>query len=502
MAASACEERPVQSGKGRSKQPRQTKAMKKGLLLDSVGPSLLRTLDSYPIPHFFHDNCELLPPTDNFLSAPQHHPRLSRSTSSENGSSDSSRTLVDHIPGSDTPSDHTLGASGYPKLRERRSLPFLRRRPRSCTKAPKHDPDFSTRQIVEALALRYGTVSHMGMLDRSYRFFVNKSHIAAICYKIINHVAIVSGDPLCEYTRFDSVLDEFATYRKEHSLDIAFMGASEAFAKYARQRNWNTMQFGVERVLNPCTNDVLLERSSKRVITQNRQLLNPDKGGITLGVYVPASGEDTAFQAELMSIYDSWREQRNQSRTTSQAFITVYNPFDYPNLMTFIYTRAADGTVNGFAALRRIGTHNGYHIDPCIAAPGAPKGISDLLNYAAMALLHHINISYLSLGYEPLTELGEVTGMSPTLERLTRSLYHHTYQRLPIHGKKAYHDKLRPDPCQESGLYVIFPAGMPGVRQMVAMAHMANISIRKLIRTKAENSPGDFGRQNEVKDEK
>ncbi|KAK1146783.1 hypothetical protein N8T08_002544 [Aspergillus melleus] len=404
--------------------------------------------------------------------------------------------------GSDIPSDHTLGKPRYPTLRERRSLPFLRRRPRSSAKTPKHEHehDFSTRRVVEALALQYGTVSHMGMLDRSYRLFVNKSHTAALCYKILNHVAIVSGDPLCEPTRFDSVLDEFASYRKEHSLGIAFMGASEAFAKYAQQRNWNTMQFGVERVLNPCTNDVLLERSSKRVIVQNRQLLNPDKGGITLGLYVPASGEDAAFQSVLMSIYDSWREHRNQSSTTPQAFITVYDPFDYPNLMTFIYTRAADGTVNGFAALRRIGTHNGYHIDPCIAAPGAPKGISDLLTYAAMALLHHSNISYLSLGYEPLTELGEVTGMSPTLERLTRSLYHHTYQRLPIHGKKAYHDKLRPDPCQESGLYVIFPAGMPGMRQMVAMAHMANISIRKLVRTKVENSPGDSGRQKEVKD--
>ncbi|PLB49825.1 hypothetical protein P170DRAFT_456319 [Aspergillus steynii IBT 23096] len=472
MAVPPCEDkRPVKPAKGRTKQPKQHRTTKKALLLDSVGPQLLKTLNSYPKPDTYNHNCGS-PPTDSSFFLQPRPSRLSRSASSDNGRSDN------------TTFEHTPKQSKYPILRERRSLPFLKRKPQPSRRIQDYNPDANTRRIIEYLAARYGTVSHMGMLDRSYRFFLNKAHTAALCYKILNHVAIVSGDPLCESSQIDNILDEFTSYRKKHSLDLAFMGASESFAKYARQRNWNTMQFGVERVLNPRTNDVLLERSSKRVIVQNRQLLNPQKGGITLGVYVPASGEDARFQSELIA-------------TTSQAFITVYNPFDFPKLMTFIYTRASDGTVNGFAALRRIGTNNGYHIDPCIAAPGAPKGISDLLTYAAMALLHHGDISYLSLGYEPLPELGEVTGMSSTLERLTRSLYHHTYQRLPIHGKKAYHDKLRPDACQESGLYVIFPAGMPGVRQMVAMAHMANISIRKLVRTKGDSPPVDSARQSE-----
>ncbi|KAA8649312.1 hypothetical protein EYZ11_007051 [Aspergillus tanneri] len=478
------------STKGRVKPPKQPKAAKKELLLDTVGPFLMQQLDEHPkpdhphlysLPWFSQPNGQLFP------HHTPHHVRLSRSNSSDRSSSNSSHTLVDASSLSDTPSDRHSGRSSSPALREPRTFSFLKRRRRPVTM--DENPD-TQRQIVESLAARYGSVSHMGMLDRSYRFFVNKDQTGALCYKVLNHVAIVSGDPLCEPDQFDAILDEFARYRKRHSWELAFMGASEVFAKYARKQRWNTMQFGVERVLNPRTNDVLLERSSKRVLVQNRQLLHPDKGGITLGVYVPAYSEDLAFQSELMAIYDAWREQRNQSATsTSQAFITVYNPFDFPNLMTFLYTRGPDGTINGFAALRRVGANNGYHIDPCIAAPGAPKGITDLLTYAAMALLHRADVSHLSLGYEPLTELGEISGMSLTLERITRSMYHHTYQRLPIRGKKAYHDKFRPDASQESGLYVVFPAGAPGIRQMLAIAHMANISIRKLMRTKIESNP-------------
>jgi lysylphosphatidylglycerol synthetase-like protein (DUF2156 family) len=328
----------------------------------------------------------------------------------------------------------------------------------------------------------------MVILDRSYIFFVNKDRTGALCYKVQNKIAIVAGDPLCEPYLFPDILDEFKAYRKQFHWGIAFMGASDTLAKYARQEHWTTLQFGVERVLNPMTNDVLMERSGKRIIVQNKQLLNPDKGGITLGVYAPANGTDQSLQSELMAIYESWRHQRNRAAAAAQAFITVYNPFDFPNLMIYIYTRGPDGVANGLAALRRVGADEGYHIDPCIAAPGAPRGISDLLEYAAMALLNKMDVSYLSLGYEPLATLGDVSGLPLPIEKITRSLYRHTFQRLPIGGKKAYYDKFRPDPFLDSELYLVFPSGVPGLRHMLAMVHMANISIRKLVRSEAKSA--------------
>lgn len=343
--------------------------------------------------------------------------------------------------------------------------------------------DFSTMAAIQRLTAQYGRVAHMGILDRSYRFFVNTMCTAALSFKVQNGVAIVGGDPLCGNDMVPGLLAEFSTYRRKHRWDIAFMGASESFIRdFAQPRGWTTIRFGTERVLNPQTNEVLLERGGKRIAVQNRQLLHPQKGGVTLGVYAPiVHGTDTQLQSDLVAIYDAWRAERNNS-SGPQAFITVYDPFALPDLMTFVYSRGPDGQINGFAALRRLGS-GGYHVDPCIAAPNSPKGISDLLIVATMSLLHRAGVSYLGFGFEPCHALSleDITGMPGPVAALTRDLYGHTFQRLPIHGKKAYHDKFRPDTSQDCGLYLVFPRAVPGPRHMLGMVHMANISLRKIL---------------------
>lgn len=477
------------------------------LLLDEVGDCLLGRLFSQPKPSPSSCPCCLpnLSVTDHFRSVltPSSSasasidnvaPKLSGTRSRSNSSSTSSRTLLE--TNNTTAAYRFLGAhhataachSSLESLKLKLERPSLgiRARPRKHPSVLTLN-DFSNREAIEVLAAQYGRVSHMGMLDPSYSFFINKTRSAALSFKVQDKIAIVSGDPLCEPEHFTDLLAEFEEYRRQYHWGIAFLGASSVFVNYARERNWTTLQFGTERVLNPMTNEVLLEKCGKRILVQNKQLLNPKKGGVALGLYVPSYEEDLSLQDELVAVYDSWRLERNRTATT-QAFITVYDPFSLPDLMTYIYTRGPDGAPNGFAALRKIGANQGYHIDPCIAAPGAPKGISDLLIFAAMSLLNRAGVSYLSLGFEPLHDFGEITGMSPLVEKLTRALYHHTFQRLPIGGKKAYHDKFKPDELQESGLYLVFPSGVPGPREMVAMTHMANIKIRRLVFADSKSS--------------
>lgn len=342
--------------------------------------------------------------------------------------------------------------------------------------------NFSAMAAIQRLTAQYGRVAHMGILDRSYHFFVNTTRTAALSFKVQSGVAIVGGDPLCESDMVPGLLAEFTVYRRKHHWGIAFMGVSESFVQeFAQPRGWATIRFGTERVLNPQNNDVLLERGGKRIAVQNRQLLHPQKGGVTLSVYAPAvHGADMQLQSDLVAIYDAWRAERN-TFSGPQAFITVYDLFALPDLMTFIYSRDPDGQINGFAALRRLGD-NRYHVDPCIAAPNSPKGISDLLIVATMSLLHRVGISYLGFGFEPCHALSreDITGMPRPIAALTRDLYEHTFQRLPIRGKKAYHDKFRPDTAQDCGLYLVFPTAMPGPRHMLGMVHMANISLRKI----------------------
>ena len=345
---------------------------------------------------------------------------------------------------------YQMGAYG---ARKASSKAASRRSPNTFTLG-----DFAAIDALKALAERYGRVSHMGILDPNYTFFINKARDAALYYKVKNNVAVIGGDPLCEPELYPEVLKEFATYRKQHKLGVTFLGASEEFTKYAKTQKWVTMQFGVERVLNPLTNPLLLGKggkTAKRMTSSNKQLLDPKRGGLTVEVYSPSVARRPELQEQLVSIYEAWREHRNRSGIP-QAYITVFDPFALPDLMTYIYTKDREGKPNGFAALRKLCTNDGFHIDPCIGHPDAPKGITDLLVFSAMALLNKAGISYLSLGFEPLDDLGEITGMPKSISKLTRVVHREVFSGLKVGGKKEYHAKFKPDEAQESGLYLVF----------------------------------------------
>lgn len=340
--------------------------------------------------------------------------------------------------------------------------------------------DFAALSALEELIGRYGRVSHMGILDKSYTFFITEDRKAALYYKVKDKIAVVGGDPLCDPSLFPQILSEFEKYRKKQGLGIAFLAAGETFVEYARKENWTTMCFATERVLNPMTNAVLQGTAGKSIVRTSKNLLDPKKEGITLEVYTPRLGKSPRLQQQLVAVYEEWRDHRNGEKR-NQAYITVYDPFALPELMTYIYTKDRSGTPNGFAALRILGANKGYHLDPYVATPGAPKGITDLLLYGAMSLLNIAKISYLSLGYEPLDDLGEITGIPKVVAKMSRKVHKRIFQGLHVAGKKGYHDKFRPDEAQQSNLYLVFPPGIPSLRHMTAIVHIANIKIHRVI---------------------
>jgi hypothetical protein len=98
-----------------------------------------------------------------------------------------------------------------------------------------------------------------------------------------------------------------------------------------------------------------------------------------------------------------------------------------------------------------------------------------------MALLNATGCAYLSFGYEPLTKPGEIFGMPRWLENLTRKAFASVCKGLKVAGKKRYYDKWRPDEEQRTGLHLVFPAGTPGVQDMIAVMHFSNISLKCLV---------------------
>lgn len=339
--------------------------------------------------------------------------------------------------------------------------------------------DFKRLEAINALIARYGSVSHMSVRDPSYSFWLNKTRTAAVHFKLLNKVAVLAGDPLCALSAMPSTLEEFERYCRKAGWKTSVIGASAALMEIAKLKKWPVMRFGTEVVINPMTNEVLLGTSGKRTVTQCRQLLDPAKGGLSLHVYVPQKGRDPILEASLTKIYDDWRGDRNTNRDC-QAFITVFDMFALPNLMTFIYTRAGDGQINGFAALRMM-ANNGYHIDPFIQSAEAPRGTSDLLIFASLAFLHTLGVPYLGLGHEPVSEPDVLYNMPSLVISATRRIYRHIFGRLPVGGKETFNARWKPDEEQCAGLYLIFVGKKtPSPKHLLAMTHFANISLRSV----------------------
>ncbi|CAH0038528.1 unnamed protein product [Clonostachys solani] len=326
----------------------------------------------------------------------------------------------------------------------------------------------------------YSRTAHMGILDPSYDVFTSEYGHGALIYKVQNRTAVITGDPLCPVSHFDQLLKEFQCKKQ---LKLAFMGIGQQFAEYAADKGWTTMHFGRERVLNPLTNKVLRQLSGKRMVAQSRRLLDPKRIGLVADIYCPGrSGRDSTLEAEIQSLYDAWRMERNsKNEGGNQAFVTEYDLFSDPDIALYLYIRDREGSVVGLAVLRSLGATCGFHLDPCIASPTAPSGVTDLLPILSMILLRGTGIAYLSFGYEPFPEICDISGQRKLKASLTRWGYRRVLETVNVGGKVSYHDKFHPDENLESDLYTVIPKGSLQVQQSAAIMHVANIKLRRLL---------------------
>jgi hypothetical protein len=326
-------------------------------------------------------------------------------------------------------------------------------------------------ELLEQLMAENGRSTHAAFLDASYSIYIPDDRQCAICFKVSNNVAVMYGDPLCASQQMGRVFETFKGFCKRQGWRVAVVGAGPVLADHGRRRQWAIMEFGVENVLNPKTNPGV----GKTINRGNRRLA---KEGVKLSVYCPAEGRRPELEAALMKVYDDWRESRIR-RNVPQAYSTVINPFTYTS-SKHLYTTGPDGIPNSWACLMRLGSRSGYLIEPCIAADGAPGGITEFLTTNAMRILKDERCDYLTFGLAPLPEMGEISGMTSFVADTTRSLYQTTFEALSLGGKVAFHEKFKPDEDQRSPLYLIFPSGARHMNSSKAVLDVTHISVSEV----------------------
>lgn len=333
----------------------------------------------------------------------------------------------------------------------------------------------TTEEQLEFFLARYGQAAQMGARDPSYLAFINNAGDGALLYKISHQTAVITGDPLCPAHVVLPIIHEFQRHNRERKLGTAIVGASEALADLGHMEQWISMKFGVERFLNPLTNPLLTGARGKRTIQKCRQLT---KAGFTLELYHPSKQRRPDLEEEITRIYDNWRLLRN-NKFKAQAFMTVYDLRAFPNLMIYAVIRNTEGRAVGFAAMRQIAC--GFHLDPVVVIPDAPKGIADLLIVEILKLSRMNKVDRISLGFEPFAELEDIRGMAKPMALLARGIHHHIFKNLRLSGKHLFHQRFHPDASQDSAIHIVF-LKPPGIRTSQAVLHFANINISQAIK--------------------
>jgi len=259
-------------------------------------------------------------------------------------------------------------------------------------------------------------------------------------------------------------------------------------------RQWACSQPGYESCIT--------RKDSKTHYQSESKLLNPEKGAITLGIYNPSVLKDMDLQAKLVGVYDAWR--RLETRVAIRKLLLQSLILSRLLALWHMCIRWIEWVL--LMALRhyeRIGANNGFTLTlvsrydyttfPSSSALGVGSCVGGIfitfvltlcpqrganlligsisttrnqwsLDFLFDALLNAAGCSYLTFGYEPLTESGEIYGMPKWIQRLTRKTHKSVFQGLKVSGKKGYYDKWCPDEEQKTGLHLIFPAGTPGFK--------------------------------------
>lgn len=390
-----------------------------------------------------------------------------------------SNVLTDKVAKPDTISlpSRLLGVVG---------LKFNRNRNPTMSIFKLHDEGITN--ILEELIAKFGRPTHSTFLDASYDIYLSPDRKAAICFKRIKKVVVAYGDPLCDAREINDVFEAFRAFCKRQGWQVAVIGGGSSLASLALAGGWIRMEFAVEHIYNPLTNPVPDERAAKTIVRGNRRLFN---SGIKLGLYDPGNrGRCQALERELLDIYHAWRAGRMESKCP-QTYSTILNPFALPKVTRHLYTKGTDGRITGFASLIRMGASNGYLLEPCIAAPNAPKGITEFLTTHAMGLLRDEEVDRMTFCPAPLPEVGEVTGMPSVITERIRSLYRTTFNALALGGKTVFYEKFKPEEARRVSLYMLFPPGFPVLRGTRAVLEVTHIHLRevwKLMQVKPSKS--------------
>ncbi|NUR74890.1 MAG: DUF2156 domain-containing protein [Thermoleophilia bacterium] len=253
--------------------------------------------------------------------------------------------------------------------------------------------------------------------DKAY--FFSDDETAFLAYRVVNGVAIVSGDPIGPREQLGVVVDRFVAYAHERDWRIAILGASESFLPLYAARGLHALYHGDEAIVD--TTSFSLEGRPIRKVRQSVHRLTA--AGYTARVLRPSEIAPNV-RRELEDVSRDWRGDAPE-RGFVMALDALFGLGDDEAL--FVVGFAPDGRAAGF--LHFAISRSALSLSSMPRLRTTPNGFNEWLICEGIAWARDHGFERLSLNFAPFAALlapeAELSGLQEIQRRALLTLKGH-----------------------------------------------------------------------------
>ncbi len=247
--------------------------------------------------------------------------------------------------------------------------------------------------------------------DKSY--FLDADGRSFLAFRVVGGVAIVSGDPIGEPERFESLVDQFIERAHRRDWRVAILGASEKWLDLYRGHGLNVLYHGDEAIVD--TSTFALEGRAIRKVRQSVHRLQ--RAGFRVEVRRP-SEIDSHLRQELAAISTTWRDGQPE-RGFVMAFDALFGLED-EDAVFFVGYNAAGGP-EGFLHFAIAPAGQALSLSSMPRLRGTtPNGFNEWLICEALDWARSHDYRQVSLNFSPFAALLGGTDALPLRQELQR----------------------------------------------------------------------------------
>lgn len=255
---------------------------------------------------------------------------------------------------------------------------------------------------------------------------------AAVLYRRVGRVVVVTAAPLAPLDRMDVVLRNFLNFCDAEKLDCLMLPVGSENAKVAQAVGMGLIRIGESGYFNLKEWKPAGDRCKKVRAGVNQAR----RAGIRVERFLPQTDSDARTRREIEVLCQEWVDTREVDEL---GWLLELDPFRLNEHKRYFLARGADGKLVGLLACCPIFARRGWYLEDLIRKPGADRGVSELLVTEALKHLAEEGAEIATLGTSPLAGI-EPTGKFKNSARFLRFIYEHLdafYHFKALHRFKA-----------------------------------------------------------------